>query len=197
MKVRDAMLLAEKIRDVLIPFCEPERCAIAGSIRRARPEVNDVDLVVQPRGLEAAAALRAVLRKCPVVKEGPHYMVVRSKCGFPIDVWFAHGGTSDLLTSEPGNWGSLLLCRTGSKEHNIVLAQKARTMEMKWETSRGLVLNPDTARAKVIASATEEEIFQCLGMEFVPPAFREAQGLVPRRAEGGEEEKTDWGETFA
>lgn len=189
MNLRPALLLAERIRGILAPHCE--RLEIAGSIRRGRAEVNDIDFVLQPRA-GRDAAVRELLRRCTVVKDGPECMMVRSKEGVQVDVWFARGETRDMFNTTPSNWGSLLLCRTGSKEHNIHLAQRARAQEMKWETSRGLVVHPDTARAAVVAGATEEEIFQCLGLDFIPPAHRERTVDLSRRGEGREEEKRDW-----
>jgi len=190
MKLHDAIKLAERIKGVLAPFCE--RIEIAGSIRRARPHVNDIDLVVLPKD---ETGLRATLRKCPVVTDGKQMMVVKSREGIQIDVWFAHNGTGDMFAQEPSNWGSLLLCRTGSKEHNVHLCQLAQKLGLKWETSRGLVKTEDGGqRTEVIASLTEEEIFRALGMEFVPPAMRERQ-----RTEGGglKTEGPVWADSFS
>lgn len=195
MKLHEAYPLAERIKRVLAPHCD--KIEIAGSIRRARDHVNDIDIVLLPHaGNDAAEELRRLLRKCPVVKDGRQMMVVRSKEGIQIDVWFAHHGAGDMFERTPSNWGTLLLCRTGSMEHNIWLAQRAQAMDLKWETSRGLVANPGTVKEKIIASETEEEIFQCLGLEFIPPALRERQ--VSREAPKEAKEKgPDWAESFS
>lgn len=167
MKLLEGRNLAEWIRDkVLREFCD--RVEIAGSIRRARSVVGDIDFVVLPKAGQRAQLESRIKARNEVVKSGEQYLVARTKAGVQVDIWFAHNGTADLLAPEPSNFGSLLLCRTGSKEHNILLCRKAQELGMKWETTRGLVHN-----GRVIASATEEEIFQALGMEFVIPVQRE------------------------
>jgi DNA polymerase (family X) len=193
MKLHEAYSLAEKIKRLLAPMCE--RIEIAGSIRRARPEVNDIDFVLQPRSNDAAEELRAILRKCPVVRDGRQFMEVRSKEGVIVDVWFAHGGAGDMFERVPSNFGSLLLCRTGSKEHNVWLCERARAMEMKWETSRGLVAHPETVKEKIVASATEEEIFAALGLPFIPPVEREKKSQA--QSPTSTVEATDWSQAFA
>lgn len=49
MKLLEAEIIAENIRQLLVPYCEPERCFIAGSIRRKKPEVKDIEIVCQPK----------------------------------------------------------------------------------------------------------------------------------------------------
>lgn len=190
MILHDAYKLAEKIKGVLAPFCE--RIEIAGSIRRARPVVNDIDIVLLPLPGSAAEELRAILRKCAVVKDGPQNMVVRSKCGQQIDVRFAHGEIRDLLTTTPSNWGAQLLCWTGSQEHNIYLNQCAQKMGLMLRAGHALVAPGGSGRAatgddsqresphqeKIIASATEEEIFKALGLDWIPPVARERSAAV-------------------
>lgn len=180
MKLFDAYNLAEKIKGVLAHYCD--RIEVAGSIRRARPEVSDIDFVCLPKDPTAAALRQRCTRVAALEKDGPQYMevsilvpagITHHASRITIDIWFAHCGTRDLIDATPSNWGSLLLCRTGSKEHNIWIAQRARAMDLKWETSRGLVVNPDTVKAKIVASETEEEIFKCLGLDFIPPVERE------------------------
>jgi DNA polymerase (family 10) len=187
MKLIEAVTLAEKIKAVLAPFCLPGKCVEVGSIRRAREFVNDIDFVCIPNDPSAAELRERCRANADVVKDGRQYFVVKMrKPPFAqIDIWFAHAGTQDLIDATPSNWGSLLLCRTGSVEHNVWLCQRARALEMKWDTSRGLLLHPDTGREKIIASATEEEIFKCLGMEWIAPVERERGAHAPSRAVSG------------
>lgn len=191
MKLHDAYKLAEKIKGILAPCCE--RIEIAGSIRRARPEVNDIDIVLLPRGSDAADELRAILRKCAVVKDGPQNVVVRAKTGEQIDVRFAHGEIKNLFDITPSNWGAQLLCWTGSKEHNIYLNECAQKMGLMLRAGHALVAHPDTPQEKVIASATEEEIFKALGLPFIPPVQRE----VPRSEFRVPSSEPDWSAAFS
>lgn len=85
-----------------------------------------------------------------------------------IDVFFTHAGEADLLSKTPSNWGSILLLRTGSKEHNIKLTQRAQTLGLKWETQRGIV----APSGQIIASETEQDIFAALGLNYLEPKYR-------------------------
>ncbi|MES2219381.1 MAG: hypothetical protein V4587_00255 [Acidobacteriota bacterium] len=187
MKNHTAYKLALACCGQLAEYCE--KIEIAGSIRRARPEVNDIDLVCLPCAGREEALRARIKQRTDVVSEGQHSLIVRlrgANTGFQLDVWFAKPRQADLLETVPGTWGTVLLCRTGSKEHNIYLATKARELGLKWETTRGLVADPDSPKARVIASETEEEIFAALGMGFVPPALREV-GRSEVRQEAKEE----------
>ena len=92
-----------------------------------------------------------------------------------LDVFFANGPTKTLFTETRGTWGTVLLCRTGSKEHNIKLAQRAVELGLKWKTTNGLCkCHPVTEEIlEIVAGATEEEIFATLGLEWIPPILRE------------------------
>jgi DNA polymerase (family X) len=158
-----AKAIADQIVGELRPFCQ--RVEIAGSIRRQCSTVNDIDLVVIPSDL--AGLRERVFRNSTVIQDGPLNLSVRLADGSQLDIFFAHAGKSDLLESTPSNWGSILLCRTGSKEHNIKLASRARAGGRQWKTYEGIFYGD-----KLIASATEEEIFAALAMDFVPPEKR-------------------------
>jgi len=179
MKLREAYLLAARIKGELEPMCE--RIEIAGSIRRARPEVNDIDLVLLPKPGMHGAIRKRCLRRCHLVTDGEQNLIVRlptngtPASGFQVDLFFARGREQDLLGSTPGNWGSILLCRTGSKEHNIWIAERARSLGLQWQTYKG-IFGPsvlDGPTDKLMASETEEEIFKALNLELIPPVMRE------------------------
>lgn len=183
--------LAEKIVGELAPYCE--RIAIAGSLRRERPVVNDIDLVVLLKeGLDADFRAR-MQRRCRLKMSGPQCLVADLPLRHPapavagepgevkvqIDVWFATGSRRDLLDTSPGNWGSLLLCRTGSKEHNIFLCERARQRGLKWNPHFGLFGPPgwpevtSSARSVCLASETEDAIFDALDLPVIPASQRE------------------------
>jgi len=177
MTLRPARLLADKIQAELAPMCE--RIAIAGSIRRACPEINDIDLVILPLAGQLQAIKARCLRKCLPAIDGPQNFICRFPPtgpfrGLRLDIFFAHPEQRDLLSVIPSNWGSLLLCRTGSKEHNARLCSRALSMGLKWSPYRGLLgpATPGGEPDQVIASATEEDILAALGLEWIPPVVR-------------------------
>jgi DNA polymerase (family 10) len=168
-----ARRLAERIAAELAPLCQ--RVAIAGSIRRGRPEVGDIDLVILPitGGTGIVAVHQRILRTGPrVLKSGPQYLVVLLEGGVQLDVWFASPGEeADLFGGgrTRSNFGTLLLCRTGSVAHNIWLVEMAKARGLRWNPHWGVF----NAQDEPIASETEEQIFAALGLPFTPPELRE------------------------
>jgi DNA polymerase (family 10) len=177
MLLAPAKRFAERIVAELRPHCD--RIEIAGSIRRGRPHVNDVDIVCIPRGIEGRERIIERCReKGHLLKNGGQYvelMYLILPGPVQLDLWFAHGGNSDLFTHAPSNWGMLLLARTGSKEHNIKLAALAK--------AQGLTFSPHEGIKRgdvILASETEEAIFAALGLTYIEPHDRENNPGQPR-----------------
>ena len=167
MKLHDAQSMAAFAITELEAHCE--HIAVAGSIRRRRPHVNDIDLVILPRGEDGRAAIaRRFALTCSRIKGGEQYEVFMSPNGWQFDLWFAHGPQSDLLSTTPGNWGMLLLARTGSLHHNIYLASRARERGLHFNPHKGIMRGTE-----VLASETEAAIFAALELPFIPPEERE------------------------
>lgn len=184
MKLHEAMTLAERIQREIEAFCEPGRCAIAGSVRRGRPEVNDIDFVVLPKPGQEPALRERCKRTADVISEGPKVLIVRLKNGMQVDFYFAVPETADLLDRQPSNFGAILLIRTGSKEHNIKLAEIAKNHGLALKAGVGVFGFGEWRRSagdtedvyeggRLIASETEEQIFEALGMQWIAPALRE------------------------
>ncbi len=179
----------------LFELLEPhiERMMVAGSIRRERPTVNDVDIVCIPK----TTVKRDLLGEVTERRNHCHEFLigwVEAERTKPITSFrkaaggeatrFLQGGEAgrdpkqlilqlpkcqlDLWFAEPENFASRLLMRTGSKEHNIVLCQRAQALGGKWEPYEGLTLN-----GALMPARTEEEIYQALGMEWIDPVNRE------------------------
>ncbi|MBM3855338.1 MAG: hypothetical protein FJ399_19655 [Verrucomicrobia bacterium] len=169
MPLARARALAEKIAAELTPFCD--RLEIAGSIRRQRPTVGDIDLVMVPKAPHGySGILMRCARHATPVKRGEQYVVfgLDGGHGFQLDLWFAHAGNTDLLDPDPPNFGVLLLSRTGSAAHNIWIAQQACALGLHFNPHRGVLRH-----GEVLASAEETEIFSALGLDFIPPEKRE------------------------
>ena len=156
--------IASKIAAVLTPFCH--RIEIAGSIRRRRPLVGDIDLVVE---LKDADGFTARLRQNTMPQSsGDQNIIVTLKNGFQLDIFIARPSETDLLGTTPGTWGTLLLCRTGSRQHNVWIATRAAERSLHWNPYHGLY-----SGKTVVASETEEHIFKALGLPFIAPENRE------------------------
>jgi DNA polymerase (family X) len=165
---------AERLITWLLPFAE--KIAVAGSIRRGRPEVGDVDLVAIPRteldrdllgNVTATRNLMAVEVKrraaeegWTVEKDGESYLVWQAKA-VQVDLWFCTRKT----------WGTVLMCRTGSKEHNIWLAQRAQARGGHWNPHHGLTVG------RAFMAEEENDIYLGLGLEFIQPVDREMEKL--------------------
>jgi DNA polymerase/3'-5' exonuclease PolX len=159
----------------LAPHCE--RIMVAGSIRRGRAHCSDIDLVVVPKQIEDRnifgdvdrrrnATWLEIDRRCSVDK----WRVERA--GADIVTFHAKDVQVDLFWSTEDLWGTILLCRTGSKEHNMWLANYAKSRGGKWHPSVGLYVG------SCRYSQTEECIYHALGLTFIKPENREAH-LLP------------------
>lgn len=161
----DAVIIAEDVVSELVPLCEREP-VIVGSIRRCKALVNDIDIVCIPKpGQLIAIKQRLWTLARPThatVTGGDKYLKLSMYRGIQVDVYIADAET----------WATLLLIRTGSREHNILLAQKARAM--------GLKLNADghgltwISKPVNIPVHTEQQIFAELGMAYKEPHERES-----------------------
>lgn len=143
-----------------------EQITAAGSLRRGRETVGDVDLLVT--GPEAAAAIERFVshpRVSEVLGKGANKASVKMGLeGLQVDV--------RALPAE--SYGAALQYFTGSKEHNIAL--RTRCVKRGFKLSEyGLFRASDDSK---IAGQTEEEIYQALGLVWIPPELRENQGEI-------------------
>jgi len=136
----------------------------AGSLRRGKETVGDLDiLAISARPEEAARAFCTLPEVEEVLAQGPKKSSVR-----------LHGGLqADLRIVPEESFGAALQYFTGSKAHNIRLRERA--------VARGWKLNEYglfDAEDRRIAGRTEEEIYQALGLAWIPPELREDQGEI-------------------
>lgn len=146
-----AQKVAEGIVEMLKPYCS--RIEIAGSIRRKRPWVNDIDLVLVPTDLWN---LHAEITKLGRVRMSGSKIVRVIYGGIQVDIYVANETT----------WATLLLIRTGSKENNIRLATLAKKRGWHLAASGEGLFNGAEER---IAGDTEESIYEALGVPWQEP----------------------------
>ena len=184
MKLQEASALANQIVLSIEHLCDPEHVVVVGSVRRKRPEVHDIDIVLIPQSwmwntisnilknelsaqiVEAGQEL-ARLKVPRISSENVRGWLQKERQDL-LAVIDAHPVQVDLYRARPETWGVLLLIRTGSIQHNIKLCSLARQKGMMLSAAKGVIKD-----GKVIASRTEEEIFKALGIDFVEPEKRE------------------------
>ncbi|MFA5550821.1 MAG: helix-hairpin-helix domain-containing protein, partial [Trueperaceae bacterium] len=154
------------------------RCVeVAGSYRRRRETVGDIDLLVAAEDEDAAAAITKAFVGFTDVEEvlgsGPTRSSVRLKNGLEVD----------LRVLGEDAFGAGLLYFTGSKAHNVELRQLA--LDKGWHlTEYGLFEGTGAEGAsplssgKRLASKTEEEIYAALGLPYIEPELREGRGEI-------------------
>jgi DNA polymerase (family 10) len=161
-----ALRTANEMVDALTPISQ--RCAYAGSLRRWRETIGDIDILAAAD--DSAPLMAAFSAGHDVVASGPTKTTVRT----------ASGLTADLRVVPLDAWGAALQYFTGSVAHNVAVRQIAVRAKLKL-SEYGLF---DAETNALIVSRTEEEVYERLGLAWVPPAMREDRGEIEAAAEG-------------
>jgi DNA polymerase (family 10) len=167
--------LAEKLTEYLLAVPGIEKVTPAGSLRRGRETVGDLDILVTGKGCieaESRQALIEHLLRFPglmdIIAQGENKVSFRHRNGMQVDV--------RLLP--PESFGAAMQYFTGSKAHNVALRQRALKM--------GFTLNEYSLATiedeEPVARKTEEEIYAKLKLDFIPPELRENQGEIEAAA---------------
>jgi len=166
-----ALPIVEEIIAALSNIPGVKNLTPAGSLRRFQETVGDIDLMGtadSPREvIDAFVAL-------PLVRQ------VLAQGSTKASVVVGGGLQVDLRMVEHDSFGSLLQYFTGSKQHNISLREKARKHGLKL-SEYGIT---DVATGKLEKFATEEEFYRRLGLQYIPPEIRQAQGEIERAEQG-------------
>ena len=166
-----ALPLATRIVERMLAVPGVTHASYCGSLRRFLETIGDVDIVVaasEPGPVMEALVSMGVVERVLVRGESKTSLVT-------------HRGTQvDLRVVAPHQLGAALLYFTGSKGHNIKLRQRA--------LARGLTLNEyalsEVDGGRVVASETEEQIYEALGLPWIPAVLREDAGEI-EAAESG------------
>ena len=145
-----------------------QRCAHAGSLRRWRETIGDIDILAAAD--DSAPLMAAFAAGHDVVASGPAKTTVRT----------ASGLTADLRVVPLDAWGAALQYFTGSAAHNVAVRQIAIKQKLKL-SEYGLF---DAETNQLIVSRTEEEVYGRLGLAWIPPAMREDRGEIEAAAQG-------------
>jgi DNA polymerase (family 10) len=167
--------LADKLVEYLLAVPGVEKVTPAGSLRRGRETVGDLDILVTGKGCIEAESRQKItehLLSFPglmdIIAQGDNKVSFRHRNGMQVDV--------RLLP--PESFGAAMQYFTGSKAHNVALRQRALKM--------GFTLNEYSLSRvedeKPVARKTEEEIYAKLKLDYIPPELRENLGEIEAAA---------------
>ncbi|MGA1465995.1 MAG: DNA polymerase/3'-5' exonuclease PolX [Phycisphaerales bacterium] len=171
-RLGEAAPIAAELQLWLLETKGVERVEIAGSLRRGRETIGDMDLLAC--GSDAAALVEA-FRSHPEVKSV--LLAGDTKCS----VRLSTGMQADLRVVDASCFGAAWLYFTGSKEHNVRLRERAIARKMRLNEyglfpDDGNDAPPQTRGVKPVAAKTEESIYQALDLPWIPPELREDHG---------------------
>jgi DNA polymerase (family 10) len=158
--LKQAEKTAAKIISELKKLKEVENISAAGSLRRKRPTVRDIDILVSSTNakkiIESFTNLKEIQK---VLAKGPTKATIVLKSGIQVDI----------RVLSPGSWGTGLLYFTGSKNYNIEMRKIAIKKGYKL-SEYGLF---DKQTGKMLAGKTEKEVCEKLGIKYLKPEQRE------------------------
>lgn len=170
--------LAEKLVEHLSKAPGVDKVTPAGSLRRGRDTVGDLDILVTGKACAQAESRQKItehLLRFPglmeVIAQGENKISFRQRNGMQVDV--------RLLP--PESFGAAMQYFTGSKAHNVALRQRA--LKMGFTLSEYSLASLKTE--KPVAGKSEEEIYAKLKLDFIPPELRENQGEIEAAASHG------------
>ncbi|MFD7561379.1 PHP domain-containing protein, partial [Streptomyces sp. NPDC059835] len=141
------------------------RCAHAGSLRRMRETIGDIDvLVASERPGPVMEALVALPYTAEVLAHGSKKTSIRTTKGLQVD----------LRVLPPASWGAGMQYFTGSKAHNVRTRELAVRLGLK--LSEYGLFDADSGERR--AGATEEEVYAALGLPWIAPPLREDRGEI-------------------
>lgn len=171
----EAQAVARRVIDDLSPFCRA--IEVAGSVRRGKPEVGDLEIVAQPRhvqsgGLFGTEDTNALWR---YLQEAGHYTWLKgnNEQGRYYQLRTADDWQVDLFLADEQNYGLILLIRTGSATFSqSILARWKRLMgipaEQQGSKDGRLVYRDGT----VLPTPTEQDVFNAVKLPWMEPALR-------------------------
>lgn len=169
-----ALEIVDELGEELSKCKEIEKLAFAGSIRRMKATIGDIDILATAQPKDRDKVLQHFISIAGVKKvlaQGD------TKASIIIDT---KDRQVDLRLVDDNEWGAALLYFTGSKEHNIQLRMIAK--------DRGLKINEygifEAKTDNKLAGKTEEEMYEELGLSWIPPELRENEGEIEQAADG-------------
>lgn len=185
MGIVEALPIAKAMLEQLRAQKSVRQAEIAGSLRRGRETVGDLDLICALKDASAGAAVAAAFAKFPevqqIIVQGPSKVSVRVVGGLQVD----------LRIVPADNFGAALLYFTGSKDHNVKLrglAQDKKLTLNEWglyridEYDRAAKKTAEAPSIKPVASKTEADVYRALALDYIEPELRECRGEIEAAA---------------
>lgn len=163
--IPEVLPVAERLVAALEDLDDVERVEYAGSLRRFRDTIGDVDILVAATRSEAIMdAFTTHDTVHQVQGRGETKSSVVTRDGLQVDLRVVH----------PDAFGAALVYFTGSKAHNIRLRQRA--IARGWKLSEYTLEDAETGQ--VVAATTEHDVYEALGLDWIPPEQREDNGEI-------------------
>jgi DNA polymerase (family 10) len=180
----DALEREEPLLEALRSHPDVVRCSAAGSLRRHREIIGDIDLLASSK--HPAEVIEFFTSQPGIVK-------VLAKGETKASVLLEDGIQSDLRVVSDSEYASALMYFTGSKEHNIVMRQRAIDRGLRLNEYGLFRSNEETRDPKLLIKCrTEEDIFEKLGLHFIPPEMREDMGEIALAEKGPLPRLVEW-----
>ncbi len=187
MKLAVAAQYAEPLRDYLATTPGVQHAIIAGSYRRCRETVGDIDLLVTAG--DSAPVMNRFIKYdevALVLSKGPTKASVRLRCGLQVD----------LRVVEEASYGAALHYFTGSKAHNIAIRKLGQSKKLKineygvfrGEGAGGASLHRAPRLGPIgekrISGKTEKDVYRAVGLPYIEPELREDNGEIEAARKG-------------
>jgi DNA polymerase (family X) len=181
MGIADALPIAQSLVERLREMKAVTQAEIAGSLRRGRETVGDVDLICTLRAGSSGQEVSAGFVKFPEVQR------ILGQGATKASVLTAGGLQVDLRIVPVENFGAAMMYFTGSKDHNVKLRGRAQGMGLtlnEWglykldEYDKAAKKTAEAPAAEPVASKTETEVYARLGLPFIEPEMRESRGEI-------------------
>jgi DNA polymerase/3'-5' exonuclease PolX len=171
MRLVEAKAIADEWLWRLTPYCE--RVEIAGSVRRCKPEVGDIEIVCRPVMQECADMFGEVVDRISMVDAffGENdYKLIKSGTRYK-QVDLGDINLDLFMVIEPAQWGVIFLIRTGPADYShrfVTSKQRGGMMPSNMQVKDGAIwLN-----GKIIQTPEESDVYRLIGAEFVAPERR-------------------------
>ncbi|HVX84317.1 MAG TPA: DNA polymerase/3'-5' exonuclease PolX [Phycisphaerae bacterium] len=164
-RLGEALPLAQTLVDYLRQIPGVQKVAYCGSLRRGKETIGDIDIAVAADPQHAQAISDAVTKHtfaASTIQAGPSKTSILT----------GHGVQVDVRTVPPKSWGAALQYFTGSQHHNVKLRQLALKKGYTLNEFALSKINPDKSETP-LPSETEEQIYNALGLAWIPPELRE------------------------